>query len=80
VYLPGSGLLLYSRAVALNRDLGDRYHEAESLTHIGDAQHAVDDHDSARHAWQQALRILDELDHPDAQTVRTKLRAPAFVG
>ena len=29
--------------------------------------------DGARTAWQQALTILDDLDHPDADTVRTKL-------
>jgi hypothetical protein len=27
----------------------------------------------ARDAWQQALTILDQLDHPDAEQVRTKL-------
>jgi hypothetical protein len=29
---------------------------------------------TAREAWQQALDILDDLRHPDAEPVRTKLR------
>jgi hypothetical protein len=28
---------------------------------------------AAREAWQQALYILDDLDHPDADKVRVKL-------
>jgi hypothetical protein len=28
---------------------------------------------ATRDAWQQALTILDDLDHPDADTVRAKL-------
>jgi hypothetical protein len=30
----------------------------------------------ARDAWQQALDIFDTLQHPQAETVRTKLDAP----
>ena len=55
------------------RDLGDRYNEADTLTHLGDTHHAAGDPDAARDAWQQALTILDELDHPDADQVRAKL-------
>ena len=57
----------------LFRDLGDRYDEADTLTHLGDTHHAAGDPDAARDAWQQALTILDELDHPDADQVRAKL-------
>ena len=43
------------------------------LSHLGDAQQATGDLESARRAWQQALAILGDLDHPDAQQVRDKL-------
>jgi tetratricopeptide (TPR) repeat protein len=63
----------YQHALDLFRDLGDRYEEASTLTHLGDTQHATGDRQAARGAWQQALTIFDQLDHPDAQTVRAKL-------
>jgi hypothetical protein len=35
------------------------------------------DQQQARQAWQQALEILDDLQHPDADQVRDKLRSPS---
>jgi tetratricopeptide (TPR) repeat protein/DNA-binding XRE family transcriptional regulator len=63
----------YQHAIDLYRDLGDRYHEAAARAHIGDSHHAAGDADAARTAWRRALTILDQLDHPDAHQVRTKL-------
>jgi len=63
----------YQHALDLLRDLGERYNEADTLTHLGDTYRAAGDPDAARDAWQQALTILDELHHPDADQVRTKL-------
>src|SRR5262249_37814425 len=63
----------YQHALRLLRDLGDRYHEATTLTHLGDTHHTAGNPDAARDAWQQALTILDQLDHPHADTVRAKL-------
>jgi hypothetical protein len=60
-------------ALRLYRDLTDRYYESDTLTHLGDTHLAVGDPDAARAAWRQALTILDDLDHPDAQNVRAKL-------
>jgi hypothetical protein len=57
------------------RDLGYRYGEAFTLTNLGDTHHAAGHPHAARTAWQQALTILDQLDHPDAEQVRTKLAA-----
>jgi hypothetical protein len=41
------------------------------------------DLDAARRAWQQAARIFGDLDHPDGERVRAKLRAhsgpPAWI-
>ncbi|MEJ3747574.1 BTAD domain-containing putative transcriptional regulator [Actinomycetes bacterium KLBMP 9797] len=65
----------YLRAVELYRDLGARWREADTLTRLGDAHHAVGAIDAARDAWRRAVAILDELGHPDADAVRTKLRA-----
>jgi DNA-binding SARP family transcriptional activator len=69
---PAEALDCYRRAVALFRALGDRAYEAGSLERIGDAS-AASDPGQAREAWAEALRILDEVGHPDADRVRAKL-------
>jgi tetratricopeptide (TPR) repeat protein/transcriptional regulator with XRE-family HTH domain len=63
----------YQSALSLFRELGDRFNEAEILTHLGDARHAAGDQQQARDAWQQALVILDDLRHPNADQIRAKL-------
>lgn len=63
----------YHQSVTLFRDLGDCCNEAETLAHLGDAHHATGNHPAARETWQQALTIFDQLDHPNAETVRAKL-------
>jgi tetratricopeptide (TPR) repeat protein len=65
----------YQHALDLYRDLGDRYNEAVTLTNLGDTHHTAGNPTAARDAWQHALTILDDLDRPDADTVRTKLNA-----
>jgi tetratricopeptide (TPR) repeat protein len=67
-------LTCYQQALTLYRNLGDRYNEATILNHLGDSHQAADSHEPARDAWQQALTILTDLDHPDAETVRSKLQ------
>jgi predicted negative regulator of RcsB-dependent stress response len=59
----------------LQQELGDRSGQANTWDSLGDAEHAVGNPDAARHAWQQALAILTELEDPDADAVRTKLAA-----
>jgi tetratricopeptide (TPR) repeat protein len=63
----------YQHALTLYRDLGDRYNEATILTHLGDTQHAAGDSAAARTAWQLVLDIFSDLDHPDTDTIRSKL-------
>jgi DNA-binding SARP family transcriptional activator/transcriptional regulator with XRE-family HTH domain len=63
----------YRCALQLRRTIGDYYYQAETLTHIGDTHHAIDEPDAARAAWNEALTILEDLDHPDADAVRAKL-------
>jgi tetratricopeptide (TPR) repeat protein len=60
-------------ALDLCRDFGSRVNEAEILTHVGDARHAVGELPQARRAWQQALAIYDNIQHPGADQVRAKL-------
>jgi tetratricopeptide (TPR) repeat protein len=62
----------YQRALCLFRDLGDRYWEANILTRLGDTYHADGD-PAARTAWQHALDILTDLNHPDTHAIRAKL-------
>ena len=60
-------------------ELGDRYNQASVLVHIGDnlganKDGASQDPSGAGAAWREALAILEELNHPDADQVRDKLR------
>jgi tetratricopeptide (TPR) repeat protein len=64
----------FQEAVRLFGQFGDRCGQAWALAHLGDARSAVGHRKTAREAWQQALAILDDLRHPDAEPVRTKLR------
>jgi len=63
----------YQNALSLFRELGNRFNEADILTHLGDTRHAAGDQQEARAAWKQALDVLDDLHHPDADKVRAKL-------
>jgi tetratricopeptide (TPR) repeat protein len=60
-------------ALVLCRDRGDRYSEAEILSHIGDARQGAGELPKARQAWQQALAIYEDLQHPSADQARAKL-------
>jgi len=61
-------------AVDLFHEHGYRYNEAQVLTSLGDTEHAAGDPTSARAAWQKALDLLEQLDHADADEVRTRLK------
>jgi DNA-binding SARP family transcriptional activator len=64
----------YRQALTLHRTVGHRYDEAYVLIHIGEAHAAAGEDHLAADTWQAALAILTELDHPDAEALRTKLR------
>ncbi|MCW7944354.1 hypothetical protein AAW14_20315 [Streptomyces hygroscopicus] len=64
----------YQRALVPGRRIGDRCLEASALGHLGEAERALGNTEAARAAWQAALSILEELDHPDARKVRDGLR------
>jgi DNA-binding SARP family transcriptional activator len=63
----------FQRALRICRENGNRSNEADALIHLGDSYQAANDLPLARDAWQQALAILDEVQHPDAAQVRAKV-------
>jgi tetratricopeptide (TPR) repeat protein len=63
----------YGNTITIVRYLGDRYQEADALGSLGDIHLATGDSGAARDAWQQALAILEDLGHPEADQVRAKL-------
>lgn len=71
---PHQAIKCYLRALELIRELRIQYDETIVLVHLGDARQAAGDLDGTRHAWERALTILDQLNHPDVDTIRGKLR------
>jgi tetratricopeptide (TPR) repeat protein len=63
----------YRQSLSVYRELGYHYNEATILTYLGETYYAAGEDQAAWDAWQQALAIFDQLGHPDADTVRTKL-------
>ena len=63
----------YLRAVELFGEDGDRYSRARTFSHLGDTHHAFAQTAAARDSWQQALASFDDLHHPDAASLRSKL-------
>lgn len=65
----------YRLAVDQSREMGDRRHEASHLARLGDTHLSAGDHRSARRAWRDALAIFDDIDHPEADQIRSNLAA-----
>jgi DNA-binding SARP family transcriptional activator len=63
----------YERSLGLARSLCDRFNEADTLASIGDTHASAGDAIAARRAWTDALRVFEEIQHPDAELVRAKL-------
>jgi tetratricopeptide (TPR) repeat protein len=63
----------YENALALLREVGERYYKAWCLAEIGDAYHALGEDDAAVRAWRPALALFEQLHHPDAEEVRACL-------
>jgi tetratricopeptide (TPR) repeat protein len=68
-----TAITCYEQALELLRQLGDRYEEADTLTRLGESYSAAGNPEAASAAWHTALTILDELDHPAGNQLRTKL-------
>lgn len=63
----------YRRALDLKREFGGRWATAETLDHLGDTYHAAGNLAGALTEWEEALAILDHLQHPAADQIRAKL-------
>ncbi|KOU37827.1 hypothetical protein ADK54_30920 [Streptomyces sp. WM6378] len=63
----------YQESLRLRQSIGDYFLQAEIHTHIGDTQLALGDTQAARRSWTASLAILDDLQHRDAEAVRTRL-------
>jgi hypothetical protein len=50
-----------------------RHGQADTHVNLGHTLAALDRPESAREAWRQALVILEDLGHPDAERVRASL-------
>jgi tetratricopeptide (TPR) repeat protein/transcriptional regulator with XRE-family HTH domain len=70
---PSQAIACYQRSLSLHRDLADRYLTTKLLTRLGDAYQATGDITAATSVRTEALAILDDLGHPDANQVRASL-------
>jgi DNA-binding SARP family transcriptional activator len=70
---PAEAIRCFRTALVICEGLRARYYATPILLHLGDACQAVGQPDAARHAWQDALAILDDLQHPDAERARARL-------
>jgi tetratricopeptide (TPR) repeat protein len=65
----------YRRAVRTFRAAGAPQFAACSLSDLGECQANAGNAEAAADAWQRALSILGDLDHPDASRIRGKIGA-----
>ncbi len=70
---PADATACYRKAIDILHLLGALHDESRALTHLGDALQETGDIALARQAWQDALAILDDLDHPDGDQLRAKI-------
>ncbi|WP_416969867.1 AfsR/SARP family transcriptional regulator [Streptomyces sp. 4F14] len=68
-------LRCYERALTLYQHMNDRYLEADTLLHMGDTHEARGSRTASLPLWREAVRILDELGHPEAEQARARLRS-----
>jgi DNA-binding SARP family transcriptional activator/Tfp pilus assembly protein PilF len=64
----------YQQALDLARQTGNGHQQAQVLAHLGQACQDAGDFQAAQTTWREALAILDDLHHPDAEHVRASLR------
>jgi DNA-binding SARP family transcriptional activator/tetratricopeptide (TPR) repeat protein len=70
----GRAAACYQRAVQNLDQYGYRHEKAVTLMWAGAAYRAAGDAQAAGGAWREALAILEETRHPDAEKVRVQLR------
>jgi tetratricopeptide (TPR) repeat protein len=67
------GLRRCLQALELFREVGDRRTQAQILDHLGDVRRAAGNPRAAADAYREALVILNDLNHPDAEEMNIKL-------
>jgi tetratricopeptide (TPR) repeat protein len=65
----------YREALSLYQELNDLYYQALMLQSLGDVEHELGDQEAAGGYWEASLDLLQELNHPDAETLDDKLRS-----
>jgi DNA-binding SARP family transcriptional activator/tetratricopeptide (TPR) repeat protein len=68
-------LACYGRSLEKFRELGDRLSQAEVLTHLGETYLVSGRRKAAGDVWREALRLLEDLGHSDADQIRAKLHS-----
>ncbi len=63
----------YQQALAIRREVGDRYGEAVTLNNLGETLQGTNEGEAAQACWRQALAILEELGAPEVEEVRSRL-------
>jgi DNA-binding SARP family transcriptional activator/tetratricopeptide (TPR) repeat protein len=63
----------YGTAARLSREVGNILKLATALTQLGDAQDLMGHRPAAERSWREALAILTDLDHPDADGLLRRL-------
>jgi DNA-binding SARP family transcriptional activator len=67
----------FQQSLMLSAELGDLWGQAYCLIAVGDTHDRDGDVAGARETWQQALEMLGDLQHPDADRIRTRLHETA---
>ncbi|MFH8682886.1 tetratricopeptide repeat protein [Streptomyces lydicus] len=62
----------YRRSLRLNRVLGHRYNEAETLVHLSHTHRATGAIGAARETLRQALALYREIQAPDAEVEQVR--------
>jgi hypothetical protein len=70
---PAQALHCYGTAARLSREVGNILQLAAALTRLGDVQDLLGHRPAAERSWREALAILTDLDHPDADGVLRRL-------
>jgi DNA-binding SARP family transcriptional activator/tetratricopeptide (TPR) repeat protein len=63
----------FQRSRQMWQEVGDRYYEANALVRLGDSRLDAGQAAAADETWNEALSILEQINHPDAEKVRARL-------
>ncbi|MET9966036.1 tetratricopeptide repeat protein, partial [Streptomyces sp. NPDC006356] len=64
----------YYEALGILREVGNRWGEGDTLGHLGDVLLDTGRPDAARARWREALSVMEQSGHPDAEAIRERLR------